>query len=172
MMPLAAPLALMSWKVTSLAPIAVLLIFSAVPVVVAMWLPDPVTLTVPPPVATKPAPLPVTSMVMLAPVKLKVAALVPPMLTPVPTVVSTLTVPEKVTVVPPVWSVMLMAVEEPLLKLSAEPEKVKLLELSSRTMEAPLPPVCVRLPESVTAPVAWSWILTTCTPAPVLMAPP
>src|SRR5262245_27626755 len=43
-------------KVMLLAPIVVLVTFRAVPVVAAMVLFDPVTLTVPPPVARKPVP--------------------------------------------------------------------------------------------------------------------
>ena len=71
-----------------------------------------------------------------------------------PLVVSMLSAPEKATVVLPVWLVMLMAFDAPVVRLLVEPEKVKLLESPSRTMALPLAPLWVRLPESVTAPVA------------------
>ena len=71
-MPFGAPLAEMLWNVIPLAPMVVLATFSAVPVVVAIVLAVPVTLTVPPPVAWNPPPL-VASMSSPPPVKLIVA---------------------------------------------------------------------------------------------------
>ena len=42
---------------------------------------------------------------------------------------------------PPVWLVMLMAVDAPVFRLLVAPENVKLLELSSSTMPVPLVPM-------------------------------
>src|SRR5205085_11471680 len=67
--PLAPPFAEMCSKVSPLAPMFVLDTFRAVPVVESIVLAEPVTLTVPPPVALKPAPLVVS---MLRPPPLKV----------------------------------------------------------------------------------------------------
>src|SRR5689334_19234748 len=67
--PLAAPFDEMLWNVSPLAPMFVLETVSAVPVVVSIVFAVPVTLTVPPPVALKPAPEVVS---MLRPPLLKV----------------------------------------------------------------------------------------------------
>src|ERR1700682_917541 len=72
-MPLAAPLALMSWKIRLLDPIVVLATLSAVPVVVLMLLLALLALTVPPLVALKP--VWVVESMLRAPVKLIVAPL-------------------------------------------------------------------------------------------------
>ena len=71
-MPFAAPLVETVANVTPPAPTVTPLRLSAVPVVVVMLLPEPVTLIVPPPVASKPMPL-VVSMSSPPPVKLIVA---------------------------------------------------------------------------------------------------
>jgi hypothetical protein len=47
----------MLWNVSPLAPMVVLATFSAVALVELMLLPEPVTFTIPPPVATKPLPV-------------------------------------------------------------------------------------------------------------------
>ena len=61
----------MLWNVRSAAPIVVLATLSAVPVVEVMVLPEPCTVTVPPPVALKPVPLVVVMSRPLPPAALK-----------------------------------------------------------------------------------------------------
>ena len=96
-MPLVAPLAEMLRNVSPLAPIVVLATLSAVAVVVVMVLPLPVALIVPPPVAEKPAFVPV--LIVSVPLRLIVALVLP--LSVIPEPLSLMWPPKPL--VPPVW---------------------------------------------------------------------
>ena len=122
--PTAPPLAATLWKVTPLAPIVELLILTAVPVVVAMELPVPVTLT------------PATPLTTLKPVAVVVSISSPP--------------PEKVMVALSLLS-RLMPTSAPVLIVLVVPEKVKTLEPKLFEIKIPLP-VSAMFPLKVAPP--------------------
>src|SRR5262245_33219326 len=106
-MPLVAPLAEMSWNVTLLAPMLVLAMLRAVPVVEVMLLLEPMTLTVPPPVAEKPVPL-VLSISSPPLLKLMVAPVLLESETAVDAPVFSVLVPPEKSIVPPVLLLTVM----------------------------------------------------------------
>ena len=104
--------ALIDWKIRFAAPIPVLSTSSAVPVVVAIVLPEALALTVPPPVAVNAALTPVDSWIW--PLKLMVAPVLDVRLMPEPVPPVSVMAPESA-MVPPFLPLMLTARPVPVL---------------------------------------------------------